>query len=204
MDGSLFWNLGSSVQPLPTDAEVTRLIFEGAEGARPPWGVADLSGHQLDVVDHGARQRLQHCAMIWRCVRDEQLFAHGTRRPTPLLAALRPLLARIILGCTQDGGPSGVALLGPEITAPHIPRTAAMAARMEAGWGARPIPAGAPAPGPAAPAPEAPGPAAAAATAQGALDGAASAPSPPRVGRRVAAGGDGSKRGRGRPPRGGR
>jgi hypothetical protein len=120
-DGTIMWNLGSRALPQPSDAEILRLLFEGAEGPRPSRGWADVSGHLLDETDPGARQRLQMCAHIWRRIRDDQIITYGTRPPSTLLAAIRPHLARIVIGCMEDGTPGNIVRFGPDpLVAPHV------------------------------------------------------------------------------------
>ena len=123
-----------------------RILVEWAEGPAPLGGVADLRAHQLETVEHGARQRLQLCAVVWHRISDEQLLALGARRPTaaPRSASARLISARITLapgmlpGWGPQAAPSAPEVFWQEdIMAPRIPRVAGLLRRMVAGWSPR-------------------------------------------------------------------
>ena len=79
--GSAPWTFGAPDTPQLSDTEVTALLFEAAQGARPLGsGRAALDGLHLDAPDAGVGSRMEACAAIWNeaLVASTSTWASGT------------------------------------------------------------------------------------------------------------------------------
>ena len=117
------WTFGGADTPQLTDEAVLALLFEGAQGARPS-GIrgAALGALRLDAPDPAVLARMEACAAIWNEAREHQYLGGGFGDFSPLLPAIRPLVARIVAGCSQYGAPAGPSgATGGELVAPPAP-----------------------------------------------------------------------------------